>query len=432
MLKNNLMQADKLIRTAEDAKLLRTPLIQNSIRAVLASGDPALAGHIQKYLELKAGEAKLLQYPFEQYLENPVTPHSGNDNKIVIGMIQRINQAFIYLLNLLVMHCLVIGASGTGKTTLFYGLIAQCIKHGVNVLVFDKDKQDYRHLLRFFKDLPVFDAAKNFFFNPWQVPSHVNPKHWLAASVQIFCKANSLLDGSESLLLEIMVWLYEKFGVFSSNSGKAPTMLDLYKRVTSLNFKGFRSKGYQESIINRLEAYISLHGDIYEYERGIPIEWISNNSMVLEVKGLTDRVARFNTTILLYALFMHRLAINERGNTLRNLAVIDEAKWLAPPGYNEASGFSVLTSIMAMAREAGLGLVLGDQTAQLDDSVFVNSRIKCCFRLGDGQDIEKIKHAMSLTEEQARYITRLGTGECIVRIPGEEPFIINTLKVNLE
>ena len=431
MLKNNFTKVDDLIKTAEDAKLLRTPLIQNSLRAVLASGDPALASHIQKYLELKAGEEKLLQYPFEQYLENPISPDSGSDKKIVIGMIQRINQAFIYFLTWLAMHCLVLGASGTGKTTLFYGLIAQSIKHGTNVLIIDKDKQDYRHLIRFFKDLPVFDAAKDFFFNPWQVPAYVNPKHWLATSVQIFCKANSLLDGSESLLLEIMIWLYEKFGVFQ-NSGKFPTMVDLHKRVASLNFKGFRSKGYQESIINRLEAYISLHGDIYEYEQGIPIEWIANNSMVLEVKGLTDRVARFNTTILLYALFMHRLAKNERGGSLRNLAVVDEAKWLAPPGYNEASGFSVLTSIMAMAREIGLGLILGDQSAQLDDSVFVNSRIKCCFRMGDGQDIEKVKHAMSLTEEQARYITRLGTGECIVRIPGEEPFVVNTLKVNLE
>lgn len=431
MLKNNIMQVDKLIRTAEEAKLLRTPLIQNSVRAVLASGDPSLANHIQKYLELKAGEEKLLQYPFEQYLENPTTSDYGSDKKIIIGMIQRANQAFLYLLNLLAMHCLVLGASGTGKTTLFYGLISQCIEHGINVLIFDKDKQDYRHLVRLFKDLPVFDAAKDFFFNPWQVPSFVNPKHWLAVSVQIFCKANSLLDGSESLLLETMVWLFDKFGVFE-DSGKFPTMKDLYKKITSYSFKGFRSRGYQESIINRLEAYISLHGDIYEYEQGIPIEWVAKNSLVLEVKGLTDRVARFNTTILLYALFTHRLAKNERGNTLRNLAVIDEAKWLAPPGYNEASGFSVLTSIMAMAREAGLGLLLGDQSAQLDDSVFVNSRMKCCFRLGDGQDIEKVKHAMSLTEEQARYITRLGTGECIVRIPQEEPFVINTLKVNLE
>lgn len=430
MLKSNITKVDSLIRTAEEAKLLRTPLIQNSIKAVLASDDNKLAEHIQRFLQFRAGNERLLQYPFEQYLEKPVSPNLSGQRKIIVGIIQRINQPLIYLLDLLVMHCLVLGASGTGKTNLFYGLIAQCIKHGVNVLIFDKDKQDYRHLLRLFNELPVFDAAKDFIFNPWQVPSSVSPDHWLAASVQIFCKCNSLLDGSESLLLKAMVFLYEKFGVFQ-NSGKFPTMIDLYEKIKNYNFKGFRSKGYQESIINRLEAYISLHRNIYEYEQGIPIDWIAQNSMVLEVKGLTDRVARFNATLLLYALFMHRLAKNERGNILRNLAVIDEAKWLAPPGYNEASGFSVLTNIMAMAREVGLGLMLGDQSAQLEDSVFVNSRIKCCFRLGDGQDIEKVKHAMSLTEEQARYITRLGTGECIIRIPGEEPFVINTLKVNL-
>lgn len=430
MSKNNILLAEDLIRSAEDAKLLRIPFIQKSIRGLLASGDGVLADHVQKYLELKAVEEKLQQYPFEQYLEAPVNPYCPDQRKIMLGLIQKINLPFIYNLDLLAMHCLVLGASGTGKTTLFYGKINQSIMQGVKVLIIDKDKQDYRHLIRFFKELPVFDAGRDFTFNPWQVPIFVKPEHWLSVSVQAFCKANSLLDGSESLLLKVMAWLYEEFGVFQ-NSGKFPTMLDLYEKVRSLSYKGFRSKGYQESIINRLDAYISIHKHIYEYERGIPIEWIADNSMVLEVKGLTDRVARFNTTILLYALFMHRIAKNERGNTLKNLVFIDEAKWLAPPGYNEASGFSVLTNIMAMAREAGLGVVIGDQSAQLDNSVFVNSRIKCCFRLGDGQDIEKVRHAMSLSEEQAQYITRLETGECIVRIPREEPFIIETLKVNL-
>jgi len=425
------IRSGDLIQTAEQAKLVRNPHVRRMIMASSITEDSTLRNHLNKFLNYKASYERLLQYPFEQYLEHPLSQDNCRSKKILIGMIQRIKQAFIYKLNRLIEHCLVLGASGTGKTNLFYGLIAQAIRLDAKVLIIDKDKQDYRHLRRFIPDLPVFDAANNFIFNPWQVPSSVNPKHWLAVAVQTFCKENGLLDASEALLLKVMNHLYEQFGVYEG-SGRCPTMIDAFEAVKSYNFKGFRSKGYQESIINRLEAYISLHKGIYEYEKGIPIEWIADKSMVLEVKGLTDRVARFNTAILLYALFMHRIAKNERGQVLRNLAVMDEAKWLAPPGYNEASGYSPLTYIMSQAREAGIGIIVGDQSAQLEDSVFVNSRLKICFRLGDGQDIEKIRKAMSLTKEQADYITRLGTGECIVRIPGEEPFIINTLRVNFE
>lgn len=131
-------------------------------------------------------------------------------------------------------------------------------------------------------------------------------------------------------------------------------------------------------------------------------------------------------------MFMHRIAVGERGNILRNLVVIDEAKWLAPPGYNDKLAFSPLTYVLSQAREVGMGLVLADQTAELDEAVFVNSLTKVCFRLGSGKDIRKIRDAFSLTQAQADFINRLDTGQCIVRVPSEDPFLLQTLRVNFE
>ena len=67
----------------------------------------------------------------------------------------------------------------------------------------------------------------------------------------------------------------------------------------------------------------------------MPIEELAKKSLVIEVKGLSEKIARFTINIIFYALFLYRIASGQRGNTLRNLVVVDEGKWLAPPGFNE-------------------------------------------------------------------------------------------------
>jgi hypothetical protein len=108
-------------------------------------------------------------------------------------------------------------------------------------------------------------------------------------------------------------------------------------------------------------------------------------SFVLEVKGLSERHSRCLLSWLLYSIFLYRIANAHRGNTLRNLVIIDEGKWAAPPGFNQNIGFVPLASILAQSREAGLGILLADQTANLDESIFVQSRLKMCFRMGSGE-----------------------------------------------
>lgn len=90
-----------------------------------------------------------------------------------------------------------------------------------------------------------------------------------------------------------------------------------------------------------------------------------------------------------------------------------------------------MATVLSQARTTGLSLLSADQGAQLERALFVNSTTKLCFRLGDGHDIETMRKAMALTREQADYIPKLDTGEAIVRIPKEDPFVIKTPKVKL-
>ncbi len=427
----NDIAAHSLMRWGELAKLKKNQSFQNLVMASTLSGDSSIMNDVIPYIRSKAINEIFRDFPFQQPSEEISKHDVFNDRAIIIGKVKDEKRFFTYPIDWLNQHAVLTGGSGTGKTNLLYGIILQCMSKGVPVIIFDKDKTDYRHLRRLNENLMVFNASEIPIVNPLAPPPGLSPKHWLAVFIQVFAKSHDLLGASEALLIDATTKLYEKYGVYDGKD-EYPTMIDLYEKIRSYNFRGnSRRAGYQDSIMNRLEAYVSLNPELFEYSKCISIEWLLRHSFVYEVKGFVDRMARFMMTILLYYIFSYRIANGDRGNILKTLVVIDECKWLAPYGFNENIGHSALSSILSMGREVGLGLILADQTAKLEDSVYVNSMLRICMRLQNGEDKDKAGRTMSLRKDQADYITKLDRGEAIVRIPKEDPFVIETLKVNL-
>lgn len=426
-----MVQIEPLIKLAEIAKVDSDINIQKYLLALSLNNDQKMANDFASAIHYKAVYELLEKFPFNTPSDQTLKPFIGNNRILGIGKILKTDHGFAYPLDLLNRHCLILGATGTGKTNLIMSLILQCIMHRVSILIFDKDKEDYRHLYRIMPSIKIINAKK-LPFNPLQPPPYVDPEHWRVIFVQVFCKSNDLLGGSESMLLDAMEELYQEYGILSG-SDTYPTLIDLEEKIASYDLRGkYRALGFQDSLLNRFGAYRALNKDMFEYSKGVPVDYLSSQNIVIEVKALTDRVSRFFMNIILYGMFLYKIASGQRGNILRNAVFVDEAKWLAPPGHNDLLGFSPLSSVLAQSREAGIGLIIGDQTAYLDRAVFVNTRIKYCFQLGCGEDIEKVRMSMALTKEQADYIPKLDTGECIVRIPMEDPFVVKTLKVNFQ
>lgn len=426
---NHALSTVRILDLARRAKVRNDPQFHKIAVATELTKSNALMKAVEKSLGLKAICEDVLQIPFDFPSQDTLDLQNSPELKVFIGMIQRLNQPFFRPLNLLASHLLLLGSSGSGKTTLFYGIVAQCLTMNIPVIIVDYMKQDYRHLKKQYPQLAILKAGKDFIFNSLQVPNGVHPQDWRSAWVVVFCKANGLLDGSESLLLKAVTQLYEQLGVFDG-SKHFPTLIDLHNKIMSYNLRGnYREAGFQQSISNRLYAYISLLGETAEYNSGLPIERIGATPLVLEFKGLSERIARFMVSILLYALFMHRIATGQRGSILRNLVLIDEAHSFAPAGMsNDKFGDSPMESILKQSREAGIGLALGSQSAALDRGIMINSATKIAMHLGDGEDMEQVRKSFALTPEQAAYIPKMDVGEAIIRVKKEDPFLISTLR----
>lgn len=428
---NGIIPAAPFIEAAEKANLAKVPRIQKWIRAVAVSNNRKLAEPLAKYLHVKMAKALLEKYPFAIPQEAELDSWRGQGIPLPFGIVHNSELPFFYTLNWLMQHGFCGGSPGTGKTN-FLSLIALEAMKFISVWIFDRDKQDYRHLLRLNQNLRVFDVQQNFIWNPLQVPPYVKPEHHLTSFATNFCKSQNLLDGSENMATRALYRLYEERGIFQAHDA-FPTLYDLRDKIRSYNLKGsYRALGYQDSLLNRLDAFLMACPETYAYSRGYPIEELAKMSFVLEVKGLGERHGRFFVNSLALALFHHRIGKGERGGLPKNLLIWDECKWMTPPGMNESIGYTPFATMISQAREASIGCLLADQGLEIESSIFVQSRAKFIFRLGSGDDIERAQRTLALSKEQADFIHKLDTGQCICRIPRVDPFVIQVPKIRLE
>ena len=113
------------------------------------------------------------------------------------------------------------------------------------------------------------------------------------------------------------------------------------------------------------------------------------------------------------------MASQERGGGPKNVIIADEGRGLFSGYSNDLIGVTPMAELLATVREFGIGMIISDQSAYLDNGVFANSYTKIAMSMGSGEDLRRIKKTFSLDEDQLAYFHRLQTGQAIVRHPLE-------------
>lgn len=414
-----------LLQLMEKAKAENEPWAAKQAIVVAQTGDVELAEDLAKKLSLKGAIDVIDPYPFPRPLESEVATEGDPGQLLLLGRIKHTTSLFtVYILDLL-KHFLLLGRTGSGKTSLIYWVIIQCIMKGIKVWVLDREKQDYRHLIQFRNGILVIQLGLTFKINLLAVPSGVDPKQWLHTFAEILCRTLSLLDGSMSLLIVLLDELYREFGVYDG-AKNFPALHDLFLKCLGLKVPRYgRETGFRDSILNRLKALLALHGGMFDCSVGFPLEELAERNVVFESAGLPEKHFQLLANVMLHWLMLYRIANQQRGEGIKNLVVIDECKWLFSPFVNENIGWPPITYMLAQLREFGVGILATDQTANLNEALFVNSFTKIAMAMGSGQDLLKIKRTFSLDDEQLDYMQRLKVGEACVRHPNfAKPFAI--------
>ncbi|MEM2445882.1 MAG: DUF87 domain-containing protein [Candidatus Bathyarchaeia archaeon] len=391
------------------------------IKAALVSHNKLFLRSLTKLLTLEAAEQMVRQDPFFPY-----PPRDVIAGPIKVGLISKTREEFGLYPEELNKGLLVCGSPGTGKTNLVELIVPQVISQGIKVFIADI-KRDYIPLASAVPELCLMDISE-FRFNPLEAPSGSDPYRYAQLVANIYRKAMGVLTAGEGVFYQSVLELYEIFGI-NKGYDEFPTLFDLLEYEKNRKGKRFGPEAEaREREINRLLTITSALGQTINCRKGIPIEKLLENNIVLLLDRLNPEVRAFILGCILIAIYSYRMSKNER-SALRNVLVIDDCKSLLPIQEEKRvhQGIPTFTEFLTQSREYGFGHILTDHLPTfLASAAKAASYAKILLPLGRGEDYWDMARCMGLNEEQLEKAYGLKEYEAIVKLAGRwtNPFKI--------
>lgn len=360
-------------------------------------------------------------------------------------------------------HVLVVGTTGSGKTTTCLHLLAELSQHGVPFLVIEPvnaEHNDYRALLRLpalRERLQIFTLGDEdtapFRLNPFEIQAGVTVNEHISSMLIAFKAAIPMWEPLPRLFLKALNRTYYRHGwtAFRKPTGGAgdpsfPTMREFYYQLTQVVDGEIEHAGEVRSNIQgasklRIEALLEGScGRILSARRSLPIETWMERPTVLELRHIGDDEDK----ALMMAFVL--LAVNEyldKGRSrlekgrLQHVTLIEEAHRLlenvpeeSSPDRANTKGQAAQAFARALAenRKYGEGIIVAEQLpTKLVPDVIGNTGLKIMHRLTSAEDREVMGRAMKFDEFQQEHVVTLRTGQAATYgLDLEEPVLVQT------
>jgi len=373
-------------------------------------------------------------------------PESTQGHKFVIGMNVHHGEAEVVSVpaHLRLRHTHIIGATGTGKSTLLLSMIGQDMKQGNGLAVLDPHGDLIEAILAYvpqerINDVIVIDPADGEFpvgFNILSAHSEIEKDILSSDLVAAFKRlSTSWGDQMNSVFANAILAFLE--------SKEGGTLLDLRRFLIEKPFRDAYLKSVKDphavyyweheypllksnsigSILTRLDTFLrpKLIRNMVAQKKGLDFENILDTKKILLIK-LSQGLIGAENSFLLGTFFVSKMyqaamarQVKSKDDRSDFFLYIDEFQNFITPS---------MSYILSGARKYHLGLILAHQDMQqlqkydteLASSVVVNAGTRICFRLGD-TDAHRFAGGFSYFE--AEDLENLHTGEAIARI--EQP-----------
>src|SRR5579884_4178321 len=429
--------------------------------------------------------ATLIQFPREEvpgytiqdYVRFDVDFRAPEDMTLPLGHIQQNGRdmpgTFNISLDALAKHAVVIGVTGSGKTTTVMGLLDRVIEAGKSFLVIEPAKTEYRALrsaLAPRSELRVYTLGNEmvapFRLNPFEFetddePGSVSLLTHIDFLKAVFNAAFILYAPMPHVLEEALHEVYEDKGwdIASGINRRVqdwsqrhrypifPTLTDLYRKVEVVTER----LGYHDEVERNVKAglkarigslRIGSKGLMLDTARGIPMQDLLSKPTILEMENIgNDDEKTFLMGLFLAKLYEYRrlqAATGQQPSGLQNLLVIEEAHRLlqntstyvdVESANPRAQAIEVFTNMISEMRAYGQGVLVAEQIpSKLAPDVLKNTNLKIAHRLVAMDDRQSIGQTMNLTGEQTYHLGILPPGMAAVFAEGAD----HAYKVRME
>lgn len=371
-------------------------------------------------------------------------------------------------------HGVVIGVTGSGKTTSLLSLLSQAWHETKTpFLVLEPAKTEYRALLgqvrsgRASGPIPGLrlytlgdDLVAPFRLNPFEfdlgdspggaaVLSHIDfLKAIFNAAFILYAPMPYVLETALHEVYEDKGWnLATGTNVWLTDQGWQqrhlypifPTLTDLYHKVEAVTGRlGYEARIEQDVVAGlkaRLGALrLGAKGLMLDTPRGIPMSELLAEPTILELESIgNDDEKTFLMGLLLTRLYSYRRLQATEGKLpagLQHLLVIEEAhrllKNVSTQVDTEASNLrahaiETFVNMLSEVRHYGQGVLVAEQIpTKLTPDVIKNTNLKLVHRLLARDDRELLGATMAMDEAQTRHLAILRVGQAVVYAEGDD------------
>jgi hypothetical protein len=338
------------------------------------------------------------------------------------------------------MHTFITGSTGSGKSNTVYELARQLDNAGVNFMVIEPTKGEYKNVLALSPNVKVYGTNPEYTdllkINPFKFSKGIHVLEHADRLVEIFNVCWPMYAAMPAILKDAVLQAYKKSGWDLTDSTNIysellfPTFQDLLYELVDVISKSAYSEevksNYVGSLITRIKSLTNgLNGLIFSAQE-------VDNEELFDKKVIVDlsRIGSLETKslimgILIMKLSEHRITNSTGMNTpLNHVTILEEAHHILKRTSTEQStetsnmtGKSVemISNAISEMRTYGEGFLIVDQSpSAVDISVIRNTNTKIIMRLPDEQDRRIAGKSAGLKDEQLDEIAKLPRGVAVV------------------
>lgn len=388
--------------------------------------------------------------PLPDYLEGGNQQHQS-ERMVFLGRNSQ-DQDVSIPMNDLKRHALIVGNTGSGKSTTIRHILRQIHQENIPYLILEAGKSEYRELLvsKGFEEIQLFtpglESISPLYINPFELLPGVSLEAHIGRLQQCLEATLPLGGPLQSIVEEGLVKTYtengwESWERGSKDSNKAFPTMSVFRAQLEIVAE---NRGYQGEVRSNVKAAIDGRvraltkvfgvgrGRMLDTQLSMPsISTLLERPTIMELNHL--RQEDKSLVMMLMMMFLREYRETKGLDAdLKHLLLIEEAHNVIANVKSEGGGegsksdirFKAVESfgnLLSELRSYGQGVIIADQSPnKLLPEAIKNTNLQIAHQLRSADDRDVMASCMVMSPEQESFLPKLGVGQALVYFSGRE------------